>query len=164
MSDITTETNTEIKSEDESIEIIDEPQGDKTEIDWKSEARKWEGRAKAAKADSEAAAKWKEYEQSQKSEYEKLAEKLESAEALASEASAKLIRYEVASQKSIPAEAIDLLTGSTREELEQAAEKLLSLMANQSKTPIKPDLNQGKPTSSSQTTADSFASALSDLL
>lgn len=123
----------------------EEPQGT-SETDWKREARKWEQRAKEAQAFKDAADKWREYEQNQKSDQEKLAERLATAEALASEASTKLTRYEVASQKGIPAEALDLLHGSTREELEVAADKLLSLIADQSKpkSPI-PDANQGKP-------------------
>lgn len=135
------------------------------EIDWKEQARKWEARAKAAKADSADAAKWREYEQNQKSDLEKQAERLAALEALANDATAKLTRYEVAAEKGVPSEAIDLLTGSTREELELAADKLLSLIANQSKTNSpKPDLNQGKQTAGGSTTADQFAAALSGVL
>lgn len=122
-----------------------EPQG-AAETDWKKEARKWEQRAKEAQAFKDAAEKWREYEQSQKSEHEKLAEQLAAAEASAKDATARLIKYEVAATKGVPADALDLLHGSTREELEAAADKLLSLIADQSKpkTPI-PDANQGKP-------------------
>jgi hypothetical protein len=56
------------------------------------------------------------------------------------------------------------LNGQTREELESSAEKLMSLIANQSKSPSKPDVNQGKPESSGNSTADQFASALGELL
>lgn len=122
-----------------------EPQGN-AEVDWKKEARKWEARAKDAQAFKEQADKWREYEQNQKSDQEKLAESLAAAQATASEATAKLLKYEIASQKGIPAEALDLLTGSTREELETAADKLLSLIADQSKPKtLTPDVNQGKP-------------------
>lgn len=123
-----------------------EPQG-KEETDWKAEARKWESRAKA---DHDAAKAWREYEQSQKSEHEKLAEDLANARAEASQASTTLLRYQIAAEKSIPSDALELLIGSTREELEANADKLLSLIANQSKpkTP-KPDENQGKPAPSS---------------
>ena len=129
----------------ETANVDAEPQG-ASETDWKREARKWEQRAKEAQAFKDAADKWREYEQSQKSEHEKLAEKLTAAERAASEATARLTRYEVAAQKGIPAEALDLLSGSTREELESAADKLLSLIAEQAKpkSPI-PDANQGKP-------------------
>jgi hypothetical protein len=150
----------------EPTEVVDEsvePQGS-TETDWKAEARKWESRAKSAKADSEAATKWREYEQSLKPIQERLAEELAQAKAEASDNALKLKRYEIASRKAIPADAIDLLTGQTEEDLEASAEKLLSLIANQSKTPIKPDLNQGKAGTGGTSTADQFASALSDLL
>jgi hypothetical protein len=144
MSDeITTPAPTE--TEATTQETNAEPQGN-AEIDWKAQARKWEARAKEALTFKDEAEKWREYESSQKSEHEKLAEELARAKAEASEASARLTRYEVAAQKGIPAEALDLLAGATREDLEAAAEKLLALIANQSKpkTP-QPDSNQGKP-------------------
>lgn len=124
-----------------------EPQGEvKAETDWKAEARKWESRAKAAKADGEDATKWREYEAAQKPIQERLAEELAQAKADAANASARLLRYEVASERGIAGDATQLLKGSTREELEAEAELLLSLIANQSnpKTPI-PDVNAGKP-------------------
>lgn len=127
-------------------EVTQEPQGT-PETDWKAEARKWESRAKA---DHELANKWREYETSQKSEHEKLADELARVQAEASQASATLLRYEVASEKGISGEATKLLKGTTREELESEAALLLSLIADQSKpkTP-KPDENQGKPAPSS---------------
>lgn len=141
MSDEVTTENIEPETTNEAAE----PQGN-AEVDWKAQARKWEARAKEAQADRELAAKWREYESSQKSEHEKLAEELAKANAIASEATSKLTRYEVAAEKGIPAEAIELLNGSTKEDLEAAAEKLLSLIADQSKpkTP-RPDELQGKP-------------------
>ena len=148
----------------DEVEVKAEPHGDTSQTDWKVEARKWENRAKAAKADTEDAARWREYETSQKSEHEQLAEKLASAKAEASEASTKLLRYEVASQKGVPTEAIDLLTGSNKDELEAAADKLLTLIASQSKTNIMPDYNQGKPASSGSSVADQFAAALNDII
>lgn len=142
-------------------ETAQEPQGS-PETDWKAEARKWEARAKA---DHEAANQWREFETSQKSDVEKMSEELARFKAEASEASTKLLKFEVASQKGIPAEALELLNGSTREELERAADKLLSLIADQSKpnTP-KPDLNQGKPPVGGSSTGDQFAAALASLL
>jgi hypothetical protein len=159
------ETN-EVIEETTATETVSESQAqaEVTETDWKAESRKWEARAKAAKADSEAATKWREYEQSLKPEQERLAEELAQMKTEASEATVKLMRYEVASQKGIPSDAIDLLTGSSREELETSADKLLSLIANQSKTPIKPDINQGKVSANGSSTADQFASALGQLL
>jgi hypothetical protein len=156
------EENIETAEQTETVEP--QVQSEATETDWKAEARKWEARAKAAKADTEAAQKWREYEESQKPEQERLAEELTRIKAEASEASVKLMRYEVASQKGIPSDAIDLLNGSSREELESNADKLLSLIANQSKTPSKPDVNTGKPATASATTAEQFANALGNLL
>jgi hypothetical protein len=142
-----------------------EPQGTETETDWKSEARKWESRAKKAAADTADAAKWREYEQAQKPEQERQAEKLAQAEADAAAAKATLLKYEVASTKGIPSEAMQLLTGSTKEELEAAADTLLGLIADQSKpkTP-RPDQNQGKPAAGGTSTADQFAAALGNIL
>ena len=140
----------ELNTPEEPTVVVDtpavEPQGNTPEVDWKAEARKWENRAKAAKADSEAAAKWREYETSQKSEHEKLADELARVQAEASQASAELLRFKIAAEKGISGEATKLLKGTTQEELESEAELLLSLIANQSKpkTPL-PDENQGKP-------------------
>lgn len=130
---------------------VEEPQGSTpAEIDWKAEARKWESRAKAAKPDQEAAAKWREYEQSQKSEHEKLAETLAAAQAEAASAKAELTRLKIAAEKGIPAEALQLLKGSSEEELQAEADLLLSLIANQSKPKSpQPDTNQGQPAPSS---------------
>ncbi|CAB4152576.1 hypothetical protein UFOVP609_16 [uncultured Caudovirales phage] len=156
MSEETTPT-----TEEATTEAVQEPQGS-PETDWKAEARKWETRAKA---DHEAANQWREFETNQKSEVEKMADELARFKAEASESSTKLLKFEVASQKGIPAEAMELLNGSTREELERAADKLLSLIADQSKpnTP-KPDLNQGKPPVSGVSTGDQFAAALASIL
>ena len=158
MSEEITTTPTE---EATPIETGSEPQGSQ-ETDWKAEARKWEARAKA---DHEAANQWREFETSQKSEVEKMADELARFKAEASESSTKLLKFEIASQKGIPTEALDLLNGSTREELESSADKLLSLIADQSKpnTP-KPDLNQGKPSSGGPSTGDQFAAALANIL
>lgn len=158
------EETTETTEPTEVVEATEQPQGEKVETDWKAEARKWESRAKAAKEDSEAAAKWRDYEKSLKPEQERIADELAQAKAEAIEASTKLLKYEIANQKGIPGDAIDLLNGQTREELESSAEKLMSLIANQSKSPSKPDVNQGKPESSGNSTADQFASALGELL
>jgi hypothetical protein len=160
MSEETNTTTTEVTETVETAEV----QTEANETDWKAEARKWESRAKAAKADSEAAQKWREYEQSQKPEQERLAEELTRLKSEASEASTKLLRYEVANQRGIPADAIDLLNGQTREDLEASADKLMSLIANQSKNTIKPDVNQGKPANANASTAEQFASALGNLL
>lgn len=147
-------------------EPVTDPQGDVTpDIDWKAEARKWEKRAKDANGDRELANKWREYEASLKPEQERLAEDLVAARAEAESARISLLRYEIAAEKQIPGDAIKLLNGSTREELEDAADALVALIAAQSKPKSpKPDPSQGKPANGSVTTASAFAEALGDLL
>lgn len=137
------------------------PQGDAP--DWKAEARKWEQRAKA---DYDAANKWREFEASQKSEYEKLADELSKYKAEATEAQLKAIRYEVATAKGIPADALDLITGDSKEAMEASAEKLAALIAANQKTTNTPraDVNQGKPATSGTSAADQFAAALTNLI
>lgn len=148
MSENENANETQTETTVESI-VTEEPQG-KPEIDWKAEARKWENRAKASKADSDDAAKWREYEASLKPAQERLAEELAATKAEADEARAALLRYEIANSKGISGDATKLLKGKTAEELEAEADLLLSLIANQSKpkTPL-PDENQGKPAPSS---------------
>lgn len=135
--------------EEPTIDQAAEPQGeDKSDIDWKAESRKWEKRAKDANADRELAQKWREYEASLKPAQERLAEELAAAKGEAESARTALLRYEIAAEKNIPADAVRLLSGSTREELEEAADALVALIANQSKptTPL-PDVSQGRPAS-----------------
>lgn len=144
MSDELVETVTEPTVEEAAVET---PQGEQTETtDWKAEARKWEKRAKDSSADRELAQKWREYEAAQKPAQERLAEELATTKQEAESARMALLRYEVASEKGIPPEAIRLLNGSSREELEEAADALVALVATQSKprTPV-PDESQGRP-------------------
>lgn len=123
------------------------PQGD-PETNWKEHARKWESRAKA---DEDAAKKWREYEASTKSEHEKLADELAREKAEAANARAELLRLKIAAEHGITGDALELLYGSTQEELESRAEKLKSLIGDQPKKPsIQPDPNQGKPAGSPQ--------------
>lgn len=155
---IVSETVEETKSEQ-----VEEPQG--SETDWKAESRKWEKRAKEANQFREAAEKWQEYEQSLKPVQERLAEELNQTKQEAESAKIALLRYEVASEKGLTAEAIKLLNGSSREELEEAADSLMAIIAKQSepKTP-KVDPSQGRASNAGSTTQDQFAAAISALL
>lgn len=107
------------------------------------------------------AAKFAEYEESQKTEAQKAAERLEAAEKRAAELEAKADRAEVAAAKGVPAE---LLSGSTREELEAAADALIKFKGEQQKNDfVLPD--QGRtPRKAAGSTADSFARFLEDRL
>lgn len=68
------------------------PEPAKAETDWKAEARKWEQRAKE---NSAAAKRLTEFEESQKTEAEKLAAKAEAAEKRAAVADARAVKAEV---------------------------------------------------------------------
>lgn len=85
-------------------------------------------RAEAAKYRTEAQeakAKAQEYEDAQKSELERAQDKLTQIETAKAEAEAKLLRYEVASEKNIQGNLVDLLTGTSKEELEAQADLIL---------------------------------------
>lgn len=130
--------------------------------DWKAEARKWESRAKenltVAKANEGAAKRLAEFEESQKTEAQKSQERLEAAEKRAAELESKATRAEVAAAKGVP---VALLSGSTQEELEAAADALIAFKGEQPTGPVIP--NQGKtPNKPAGTSADRFASALDE--
>lgn len=95
-------------------------------------------KAKAARLD--------EIEEANASEVEKANKAKTKAETERDEAKARLLRYEVANKKEIPAEAIDLLSGSTQEELEASADKILSLVKSRSENDNAPNFDGGPRT------------------
>lgn len=100
--------------------------------DWKSEARKWEARAKD---NSTAAARLKEIEDASKTAEQKSTEDRAAAEKRAAEAELRLHKYEVTTAKfsaagaQLTPDVLDLVTGSTREEIEASTDKVLRLIA-----------------------------------
>lgn len=85
-------------------------------------------RAEAAKHRKEAAeakAKAQEYEDAQKSELERAQDKLTQLETAKADAEARLLRYEVAAEKNVPGNLMDLLVGDSKEELEAKADLIL---------------------------------------
>jgi len=90
--------------------------------------REREARKEAERRTTESAAKTKEYEDAEKSDQEKLAEENGTLKTKATEAEAEALRLRVALVKQLPAELIDRLQGSTKEELEADADKLLKLV------------------------------------
>ncbi|MFD7996841.1 hypothetical protein [Streptomyces mexicanus] len=77
-----------------------------------------------------------EFEDRDKTEAQKLAERATAAEKTAAAAQAELMRYRVAAEKKLPAELAARLQGSTPEEMAEDAEKLLALFnAQQRQTP-----------------------------
>jgi hypothetical protein len=139
-----------------------EPQGTE-EVDWEAkykeavaQSRKWESRAKA---NSDKAAKWDEYEQQGMSEQEKLAKRAESAEAelaqLKAESKRRADADEVAKATGVPASL--LLHCADREDMEAFAKEY----AGVAKVPAAPSASQSRVIrggEQKQTTRDKFAS------
>lgn len=88
----------------------------------------------ADRARKAAEQKVKEFEDRDKSETERLTESVSRTERERDEALAKLDRYEVATEKKLPAELVNLLSG-TREEMEAKADLLLEHTADKKPPP-----------------------------
>jgi hypothetical protein len=93
----------------------------KPEIDWKAEARKHEQRAKENAAAAQELAALKE---SQKTEAQKLADRVTAAEKERDDARLEALRVKVGAAKKLPADVVDLLKGDTEEELAAHADRL----------------------------------------
>ena len=113
---------------------------------WQAEADKWKTLARkhetTAKANAEAAERLAKLEESQKTESEKLAERIAAAEKQASEAALERLRYEVALEKGLTKVQARRLIGTNAEELAADADELL---ASFNKGPERPkgDATQG---------------------
>lgn len=106
------------------------------ETDWKAESRKWESRAKD---NATAAQRLAEIEEANRTETEKAQARAEVAEKRAIELEQKATRAEVAAAKGIP---MDLLSGSTKEELEASADALIAFKGEPAKGPVIPGQGQ----------------------
>jgi len=94
-------------------------------------------KAKIAKANKEAEGlrrrlheaeqKVAEFEDRDKTELEKLTDQLQTERQRAQEAQSQLLRFQVAADKKVPPEAIDLLSATTKEELEAQADRILEI-------------------------------------
>lgn len=126
------------------------PQGDGT--DWKAEARKWE---KRAKDNSDAAARLKELEDRDKSEVERLTQRAAEADRRAQEAETKAVRAEVAAAKGVP---VSLLSGSTKEEIEERADQLLQFKGDADGEKPTGDGEGEKPTPAERTPKEQLRS------
>lgn len=125
---------------------------------WKAKAREQE---KRAKDNADAAKRLAEIEDAQKTETQKAADALTREKNRADAAEASLLRFEVAADKGVPANAVKFLTGATREEIEASAKDVLELIGDAGKPrPPKPDPTQGRTGSGSLSTADQFAAAI----
>lgn len=85
----------------------------------RDEAAKYRTEAQEAKARAE------QYEEQNQSELEKASTRLQRAEKAKTEAEAKLLRYEVAHEKEVPAKLVPLLTAASKEDLEAQADLIL---------------------------------------
>lgn len=82
---------------------------------------------------SELEEKVQEREQADKSEYERLTERVTAAESRAEQADAFKLRVEVAVEHGLDLAAVKFLTGTTREEIELHAEELAALLKDKAK-------------------------------
>ena len=102
-----------------------------------------------------AADRLKALEEANKTEAEKTAERLAAAEKRAAELESKALRAEVAAAKGVPAA---LLTGSTQEELEAAADALIAFRGEQKPAgPSSSSLNRVNSNTVKGSTGDQFA-------
>jgi len=100
---------------------------------WKAMSRKHEGESKA---NADKAKRFDEFEESQKTEAQKLIDRAEKAEARAIEIEVRATRAEVAAAKGITGEGIKFLTGTTKEELEASADALIAFRGEIKKPPF----------------------------
>jgi hypothetical protein len=111
-------------------------------------------RAKAARLD--------EIEEANKTEQQKLADRLAEAEKSAQQAQTEALRFKIASKFGVSDEDADLfLTGTDEDTLTKQAERLAARNeeAGKPRAP-KPDPNQGRVSSGTSSTADQFAAAI----
>lgn len=130
---------------------------------WKSLSRKNE---EQAKANAEAAMKLAEIEDRNKSEVDKLAEKVSAEAQRASNAEAELVRLRAAVKHGLDEEDLEILnTSGTPEEVDARAARLAKIRAA-SGAPRKPqpDRLQGRESPGITTTAEQFAAAFRDRL
>ncbi|MFL0711666.1 MAG: DUF4355 domain-containing protein [Microcella pacifica] len=100
-------------------------------------------------------------EESQKTEAEKQAERLAEIERENAELKTAKLRAEVAAGKGVPA---DLLSGSTQEELEAAADKILAWRGEQSSSSGVADKEGRSPSGKSTGPAEDFAAFITQQL
>jgi hypothetical protein len=119
------ETATAPETPDASRAQSDEGLGDAGKKALQEERRK----ARAAEKQlSELQKRLQEFEDRDKTEAQKLAERAAAAEKLAADAQTELMRYRVAADKKLPAELAARLRGSTPEEMAADADELLALL------------------------------------
>lgn len=111
--------------------------------DWQKEAEKWQALArkheKRATANAEKATAFDDFQESQKSEQQKLADQLARTQAELADTRTTALRHQIAAAKGVPAA---LLTGATEDELTASADALLAFRGEQPQP--QPFLGQGQ--------------------
>lgn len=96
-------------------------------VDWKAEAEKWKALSRQnedrAKANADKAKRFDAIEEQSKSEMQKLLEAKEAAERRAAAAETASLKARIAATKGVD---VDLLTGTTQEEITASADRLLA--------------------------------------
>jgi len=115
------------------------------EVDWKSKAREWE---KRAKANADAAARLAQFEESQKTEAQRLTEAVTAAEQRAAAAERESMRLKVIAESGLDPDLHEFVTGDTEDEVRAKAEKLKAKAAAAVVAPTtapgpRADLSQG---------------------
>lgn len=107
---------------------------------WKQRSRENE---RKAKENADAAKRLADIEDKDKSEQQKLSEKVAAAEKRAAEAEASVLRRDIAATKGLPAGMADRLRGTTQDEIEEDADALLKTLKDAGGGPKAVDLKQG---------------------
>lgn len=142
----------------------DQQTTDKQEVDWKAKAREWE---KRAKENSAAAARLAEFEESQKTEAQKAADRAATAELKATEAEAKVLRRDIALEHKLTSDDAALLDAVIDEGAMRALAARLAAGQTESTSTTpgpRPDLSQGARSGAGSQTGDAatdFATFLS---
>ena len=118
------------ENEETQQETTTEPTGtEATTPDYEAEIAKWKSMSRKhetqAKANAAAAKRLAELEDENKSEIQKVADKVTAAEKRAADAEAKATRYEVAANLGVQAKHMKYLAGTTRDEIEESAKGIL---------------------------------------
>ncbi|MEV0830890.1 MULTISPECIES: hypothetical protein [Streptosporangiaceae] len=114
--------------DDVSSEEPDTGEPQEPEKDWEAEVSKWRSMARkheaTAKANAEAARKYAEFEESQKTEQQRLADRVAAAEQRAIAAEIGRAKLVAAAAHNIPMSLLDRLGGTSEDEINEAAEEL----------------------------------------
>lgn len=117
----------------------------------------------AAKERDALAARLQEFEDRDKSEAEKVAERAKAAEDRAAQAESKSLRLEVAFEKGLTPAQAKRLVGSTRDELEADADELLETFKPSEEKPPTVDLDLGTRTTTAATSTDPRSADLAQI-